>query len=121
MDERPCCSEHGSGVRTGRRERTTMNVPATIIEAADFYTAQLNWKVHPLVPLGKRPAVDGWTTEFANRPWEEKRGAFLAQHNIGVLTGKSSGNLLDVDLDRPEVRAIAARSSIFSTCWALGR
>jgi Protein of unknown function (DUF3987)/Bifunctional DNA primase/polymerase, N-terminal len=75
------------------------------LEAARLYTAR-NWSLVPVPYREKRPSLPGWQ----NLRLTEKD---LAKHfngqrqNIGVILGKPSGNLVDVDLDCREAVELA--------------
>ncbi len=65
------------------------------------------WNPIPLPPRSKNPNRKGWqdeeyTIEVVPRVWNNDQG-------VGLLTGEPSGGLVDVDLDRPEARAVARR------------
>lgn len=76
----------------------------TRLEAARFYHSR--GYVPIPIPLGRKgPAFAGWPN-FRPRPNEFAR-LFGGTGNIGLLTGKPSGWLIDVDLDCPEAVALA--------------
>lgn len=55
----------------------------------------------PLVPRGKKPAVEGWTSLRArNRTEQEFRLLFAGDSGIGLLCGDASGGICMVDVDR---------------------
>jgi hypothetical protein len=98
---------------------TPLSQSSTTPDAAASYRARFEWKVFTLKPGTKIPEQDGWQ-QFAQRPWEEISGAFMPFHNIGVMLGAVSGGLVDVDLDWPEARLLAAETSLKSL-WSFGR
>jgi len=79
--------------------------PQRIIEAVHEYLDR-GMRVIPVPFRDKRPAIQGWqnivitndtvSDYFNGRP-----------SNIGILTGGRSNNLVDIDLDCPEARALA--------------
>ena len=78
----------------------------TTLDAAFAYTRR-GWRVIPIPTRSKNPNRPGWQTER----WDESDlpDLFSNGQNIGVLMGEPSGGLVDVDLDRPEVRQLAPK------------
>src|SRR5260370_1782239 len=77
--------------------------PLTVAKA---YIAR-NWAVIPVPYRSKNPGYEGWqklqvTAETAADHFN------IDRQNIGVLLGKPSANLQDVDLDTPEAIAVAS-------------
>lgn len=91
------------------------NIPA----AAEHYRLTYDWKVLTLKPGTKAPEQDGWQ-QFAQRPWDEIKGAFNVGHNLGVMLGPTSNDLTDIDLDWPEARRLA-EEGFFLGSWSFGR
>ena len=75
------------------------------LEQAKRYTA-LGWRIVPVPPGKKGPVRQGW--QHLRITEEGLPQHFSNDENIGVLTGKPSGGLVDVDLDSPEARALAS-------------
>jgi putative DNA primase/helicase len=64
------------------------------------------WKVIPIPPGRKAPARTGWQNMRLTR--DELHRHFANGNNIGVLTGKPSGNLVDTDLDWDSAARLAS-------------
>ncbi|MFD9068928.1 bifunctional DNA primase/polymerase [Streptomyces lasiicapitis] len=62
--------------------------------------ASRGWRVFPLVPCGKRPAVSDWETRATTAPDRITRAWSTAAFNVGIATGPSG--LVVIDLDRPK-------------------
>jgi hypothetical protein len=62
--------------------------------------ASRGWRVFPLVPGGKRPAVRDWETRATTDPDRIVKAWSVAPFNVGIATGPSG--LAVVDLDRPK-------------------
>src|SRR3954471_2415925 len=82
-----------------------MQAHQTPIEIARSYLRR-GWMPLPVPFRSKNPGFNGWqnfTVTEADLPlhFDEQ------QQNIGVLLGKASGNLVDVDLDCDESVALA--------------
>ncbi|MEV4411411.1 bifunctional DNA primase/polymerase [Catellatospora sp. NPDC049609] len=60
--------------------------------------AMRGWRVFPLVPNAKEPAVRGWETRATTDPDRIRRCWSSGPYNIGIATGPSE--LVVVDLDR---------------------
>lgn len=70
--------------------------PTTVRDAAQQYTAR-GWAVTPLVPNAKSPKLEGWlTTRITSETIDQH---FDPEDGIGVLLGKQSNGLTDVDID----------------------
>jgi hypothetical protein len=92
-----------------------MHKHLTALEAARSYL-QRGWMPLPVPFRSKNPGFNGWqnfTVTEANLP-QHFNGQ---QQNIGVLLGKVSGNLVDVDLDCAE--AVALVSNFLPTTGAI--
>lgn len=77
----------------------------SVLEAAVKF-AQKGWAVVPIPYKEKGPVVSGWqhlriTSLVANKYFNGR------PQNIGVLLGKASGGLVDIDLDSPEAVKLA--------------
>ncbi len=82
-----------------------MSVPSLALETARAL-AQHGIAVIPVPPRSKNPNRKGWQNERlteADLPHQ-----FPGAANLGILTGKPSGGLVDVDLDAPEAIAAGA-------------
>jgi hypothetical protein len=65
------------------------------------------WSVLPLLPEDKGCSIDEW--QHLRIKSEEVSEFFDKDSNIGLLLGKASGGLTDVDLDSPEALTIGPR------------
>ncbi|GAQ73822.1 bifunctional DNA primase/polymerase [Streptomyces reticuliscabiei] len=74
------------------------NGPAQL--AAALYAASRHWRVFPLVPGDKRPAVRNWEQHATTDRERITRCWTHAAYNVGIATGPSG--LVVVDLDRPK-------------------
>lgn len=79
--------------RTGRPQP-----PSTVAEAAEAYTA-LGWRIVPVIPNTKRPALTDWTTRNVTDPdgvtqWFRPDTRF----GVGIVTGNG---LTVIDVDGP--------------------
>src|SRR5215216_3593198 len=63
------------------------------------------WFPIPVPPGQKKPVIANWQNLRLNR--EDLPRHFSNGSNVGLLLGKQSANLTDVDLDWPEARAMA--------------
>ncbi|MCC7279080.1 MAG: DUF3987 domain-containing protein [Chromatiaceae bacterium] len=71
----------------------------------------------PLVPRNKNPQLTGWPNYRPNpERWSQD---FPAEANLGVLLGKPSGDLVDVDCDWPETGILA--KEFLPPSWTFGR
>ncbi len=76
----------------------------SLIEAVRDYVKR-GWAPVP-IPYGeKAPRTKGW--QHIRIREAELPSYFGTESNIGLLLGEPSGNLVDVDLDAPEARAVA--------------
>ncbi|MGC0337901.1 bifunctional DNA primase/polymerase [Streptomyces sp. SLBN-8D4] len=62
--------------------------------------AARDWRVFPLIPGDKRPAVSDWETRATTDPDRITRAWSTAAYNIGIATGPSG--LVVIDLDKPK-------------------
>ncbi|BCJ37585.1 hypothetical protein Athai_50880 [Actinocatenispora thailandica] len=67
---------------------------------AALAAAQRGWRVFPLVPDAKRPAVRGWEARATTDPDRIRRCWIAGPYGVGVACGPSG--LLVVDLDMPK-------------------
>ncbi|OHB52483.1 MAG: hypothetical protein A2Y12_06355 [Planctomycetes bacterium GWF2_42_9] len=86
---------------TAENNTTTLNLT---LEAARDYM-QKGWMPIPIPHKSKNPGFDGWPM-FKTTP-EELDKHFDQEKNIGVLLGKPSGWLIDIDLDHPRAIELA--------------
>ena len=75
------------------------------LQVAEQYTGQ-GWRCIPIPEGSKAPQLNGWPKLRIER--DELPSYFSNGSNIGVLLGKPSGGLVDIDLDRPEATLLAA-------------
>src|SRR5215204_3145672 len=66
------------------------------------------WEIIDLPPGTKNPGRPGWQNERYDGETIRSRVSG-GPRNLSVLLGKPSGGLVDVDLDCPEARMLAAR------------
>lgn len=86
---------------------------SAIRKAAEDYVFARGWRVVRIEPGGKKPLV---------KEWQRKKvfpGEFRSDENLGVLLGKPSGGLVDLDLDMQEARDLA--DAVFGPLPAFGR
>jgi len=84
-----------------------MNNP-TVLDVARAYVAR-GWRVVPVPERRKGPVIDGWQNldlGLNDLPAVFKQNG--TRPNVGVLQGKPSGGLIDVDLDTDETVALGA-------------
>ncbi|MEU6544079.1 bifunctional DNA primase/polymerase, partial [Streptomyces sp. NPDC046859] len=62
--------------------------------------ASHDWRVFPLIPGDKRPAVSDWETRATTDPDRITRAWSVAAFNVGIATGPSG--LVVIDLDKPK-------------------
>ncbi|MEV6114828.1 bifunctional DNA primase/polymerase [Streptomyces sp. NPDC052109] len=62
--------------------------------------ASRDWRVFPLIPGDKRPAVSDWETRATTDPDRITRAWSVAAFNVGIATGPSG--LVAIDLDKPK-------------------
>jgi hypothetical protein len=62
--------------------------------------ASRDWRVFPLIPGDKRPAVSDWETRATTDPDRITRAWSVAAFNVGIATGPSG--LVVIDLDKPK-------------------
>jgi hypothetical protein len=80
--------------------------PSAALEAALDYRAR-GWRVVPVAHGEKRPVGSGWQNLRLEE--DDIRREFAVSRNVGVLLGKASGGLVDVDLDVSEAAVVAGR------------
>ena len=93
--------------------REAAATPQTLDRAAELQRAvaqyvERGWQLVVLRPREKRPLFEQWST---NPPSVTELLSLLDGRddcNLGVLLGAPSGGLVDVDLDAPEARTLAA-------------
>ncbi|MFF4275012.1 bifunctional DNA primase/polymerase [Streptomyces sp. NPDC001536] len=68
--------------------------------AAALDAASRGWRVFPLIPGDKRPAVSDWETRATTDPDRIDRAWSVAVFNVGIATGPSG--LIVIDLDKPK-------------------
>jgi hypothetical protein len=79
------------------------NARARLLDAA-LGLAGRNWRVFPLRPGDKRPAVRDWESRATSDPDRVTRAWTAGPFNIGIASGPSG--LVVVDLDRPKPGAV---------------
>lgn len=89
---------------TSMRRATDDQPLSDLLEAALSHAAR-GWRVFPLRPNDKRPAVAGWEQRATNDPDRIARCWESGDFNVGVATGPSG--LVVVDLDQPKPGAEA--------------
>ncbi|OIJ69224.1 bifunctional DNA primase/polymerase [Streptomyces mangrovisoli] len=62
--------------------------------------ASRDWRVFPLIPGDKRPAVSDWESRATTDPGRITRAWSVGAFNVGVATGPSG--LIVIDLDKPK-------------------
>ncbi|MGW2942436.1 bifunctional DNA primase/polymerase [Streptomyces sp. NPDC001226] len=62
--------------------------------------ASRDWRVFPLIPGDKRPAVSDWETRATTDPDRITRAWSTGAFNVGIATGPSG--LVVIDLDKPK-------------------
>lgn len=87
---------------TTRFEDTAAGGQAPSAGAVAYACSQLGFRVFPLVPHSKRPAIEGWKTRATNdvdqvREWWA--GGEFTGYPVGIATGPDSG-IFVVDIDR---------------------
>ena len=60
----------------------------------------------PMKFKSKQPAIENWT-KFTIEDEGDIERYFVEPFNIGILTGKPSNNLIDVDIDHPDALKFA--------------
>jgi hypothetical protein len=75
-----------------------------VVEAAHTYTRR-GWSVIPVPGGEKAPQLKGWQKLRLDK--NELEDFFDEDSNVGILVGKPSGNLTDVDLDCKQARLLA--------------
>ncbi|MFD8545782.1 bifunctional DNA primase/polymerase [Streptomyces sp. NPDC059649] len=68
--------------------------------ASALDAASRGWRVFPLIPGGKRPAVSDWEPRATTDPDRLAVAWSVAAFNVGIATGPSG--LIVIDLDRPK-------------------
>lgn len=71
-------------------------------------------KIHP---HAKKPVEKEWTTKYYT---EVNAASIFGDFNIGMILGRSSGGLTDIDLDCPEAVRLAPKI-LPGTTWVFGR
>jgi putative DNA primase/helicase len=85
------------------QENNIATLNLTLETAWDYM--QKGWMPVPIPHMSKNPGFDGWQ-RFKTTP-EELEKHFNHQKNIGILLGKPSGWLIDIDLDHPRAIELA--------------
>lgn len=80
----------------------------------------LGWEVVPIVPGQKRPSVGGWSKLRVSKMGAEERDDLFDGQGVGLLLGKPSGGVVDVDLDVREAAMLANEVLSYRTL-VLGR
>ncbi len=98
-----------SATTTEKTEKTekTDQADQAVLAAARTYVAR-GWQVVPLHPKTKQPIGQGWQKGGLRADDLERAFAARLRRNVGLLLGKPSGGLVDVDCDAPEAVAAAA-------------
>lgn len=65
---------------------------------AALYCAARGWRVFPLTPNAKSPAVSGWEARATTEPGRIQRCWSSGPYNIGIATGPSGLVVVDLDL-----------------------
>src|SRR6266568_2553085 len=78
---------------------TTVEARAALRDAALCHTRR-GWRVFPLRPGDKRPAIRDWEARATTDPARITRAWQSGPFNIGIATGPSG--LVVLDLDRPK-------------------
>lgn len=81
---------------------------SNILQAALSY-AERGWRVVPLIPRGKRPAVEAWQTAATTD--QDKIAAWWdanPEYNVGIALGEHSG-IVDIEYDSDLGRETAAK------------
>ncbi|WP_346012269.1 bifunctional DNA primase/polymerase [Streptomyces sp. SID3343] len=92
------CPAHAPG--SPLRETPPLAPDDNPLKTAALSAAARGWRVFPLVPGAKRPAVRDWETRATTDAERIARCWDLAPYNIGLATGPSG--LVVVDLDKPK-------------------
>lgn len=87
---------------------------ASLHEAVADYKTR-GWQVVKVKTRGKEPEESRWPSKDPNAE------NFGATNNVGVKLGPKSGNLIDLDLDWPEARQMAALPELFGGLPSFGR
>jgi hypothetical protein len=77
-----------------------MSAPNDALLAAALSHAARGWRVFPLRPDDKRPAVKDWEPRATTDPARIERAWTTDRFNIGIATGPSA--LVVIDLDQPK-------------------
>lgn len=98
------------GNRTASTGADSSATYASAHEAARSYVGR-GWSVIPVPHGRKNPTIRGWPDLRLTNDDLLKHFDGQAK-NVGVLLGEPSGNLIDLDLDRPEAVAVAGRIAL---------
>jgi len=93
-------------VKTAVIQDQQQKLPATLLEVARSYHRRA-WVPVPIPFRSKKPCLAGWQ-KFSVAESDLPKHFNGKPQNVGVLLGKASGDLVDVDLDCPEALAIAS-------------
>jgi Bifunctional DNA primase/polymerase, N-terminal len=85
-------------------KRRHMKPQKTVLGYARIYTER-GWRVVPIPNGEKAPVIPNWQKLRINKP--DLPDFFGKRNNIGLLLGKPSNGLIDVDLDRKEAILLA--------------
>jgi len=69
---------------------------------AALAAAQRGWRVFPLVPDAKRPAVRGWERRATTDPDRIRRCWTAGPYGVGIACGPSGLLVVDLDLPKPD-------------------
>jgi len=81
-----------------------MKTTSNVVHATCTYVRR-GWRVIPIPSREKAPRLKGW--QHLRISEDEVEDVFDEDSNVGVLLGKPSKNLTDVDLDCPEAILLA--------------
>lgn len=70
-----------------------------------------------ITPHSKKPVEKEWTTKYYT---DVNAASVFTDYNIGMILGRSSGGLTDIDLDCPEAVKLAPKI-LPGTTWVFGR